>query len=338
MTSSATIELNIGNAIPPGNATETGNVIALWQQISSFFSQRHFCGPESADGESVSYLVDLNADALLDLMENARQEAGSFNDWQKRHIENPQTRIDASVVIRLTPESGQCKQAECYRVATVFLQQLVLAANIAVPGSVQLLNTRFVGPGAHCYEAQEFDARILYGAFKSASYNEWPPLKLLVFDAAWQWLELCQTSRVVTAISRINKTLFTMLKVAEQRHETSARTVLLVIYQLEQLLDCRQANSLELIHNRTRMILGNIPEAANCLNELAEIRSSLFLANQPVHRPPLIAHNASESLRDQMGQHNSAVEAGTAIVLALIHNLISRDATCYEFTESVTCK
>ena len=131
-----------------------------------------------------------------------------------------------------------------------------------------------------------------------------------------------------------NKVLFTLLKVAEQRHEYSARTVLLVIYQLEVLLDCRQAGNHELLHARARSVLGAIPEQSNCLRELLEVRHNLFMASQPVHRPPLICNHTADALRGQIGQHNSAVESGTAMVLALLHDLIRHQSQSYTFSEN----
>jgi hypothetical protein len=331
---SVSITLHIANAVPPGNESESAQVIALWQQISDHLQHVRFLGPDQSASGTTEIMASLDADKLLQRLKACVAAAGSFDAWQKRHIDDAANAIDAELTLHLNSELPSWRESDTYRMASVFVQQLVMAANIALPGSLQMLKTRFTGIGGHRFEAQEFDARILYGARKAASYNGWPKLDILPFDSVWRWLERCETSRATTAISNINKTLFTLLKVAEQRHETSARTVLLVIYQLEQLLDCRQANSLDLIRSRARMILGNIAEAADALNELAQIRSNLFLASQPVHRPPLISHNAAEAMRDQMGQHNSAVESGTAMVLALIHDLIKTDATGYEFSES----
>jgi hypothetical protein len=334
MTCSATIEFYIGSAIPPGNAAETANTINLWQSISTQLKHIEFTAPEAEHGSGALFHIDCDFSQLVERLEQAHKESAGFDAYLKRHIEDASLKTDAKLRLTLSHPDEHIKEAEFYRVATVFLQQLVLAANLAQPGSIQFLHTRFGDAVAHRYEAQEFDSRILYGAAKAAHYNEWPVIRTLDFADVWNWLDMCGSSQVSTAISRINKTLFSLLKVAQQRHESSARTALMVIYQLEQLLDCRQADSLERIRSRMRLILGDIPESANNLNELARIRSDLFVASQPVHRPPLIAHGNSEALRDQMDQHNSAVESGTAMVLALLHDLILSGAQQYEFAES----
>jgi hypothetical protein len=140
---------------------------------------------------------------------------------------------------------------------------------------------------------------------KAASYHQWPELSVQSFANVWDWLAVCEASCTDTALNNINKVLFTLLKVAEQRHEYSARTV-----------------------------LGATPEQSDCLRELLEVLYNLFLASQPVHRPPLICNHTADALRGQIGQHNSAVESGTAMVLALLHDLIPHQSQSYAFSEN----
>jgi len=331
---SATIKLQIGNALPPGNQSESARVISLWKTIDGFFAEKNFSAMAGINTSSLDYLVSLDASALLALMEHAVTIAGSFDAYASKQGADGTLPMGAALVITLRRADKALTELESYQLASVFIQQLVLASNICLPGSIQILDSHYDGSGAHRYEAQAFDSKILYGAMKAASYNEWPELPVQSFEKVWDWLTLCETSCTDTALNNINKVLFTLLKVAEQRHEYSARTVLLVIYQLEVLLDCRQAGNHELLHARARSVLGAIPEQSNCLRELQEVRNNLFLASQPVHRPPLICNITADALRGQTGQHNSAVESGTALVLALLHDLISHQAQSYTFSES----
>jgi hypothetical protein len=134
----------------------------------------------------------------------------------------PTIAVDGALSITVTSNDHALDEIESYQVATIFLQQLNLAANIIIPGSMQVLNAQYTGAGAHRFEAQNFDSRILYGARRTAIYNDWPKLGSPTFDTVFAWLESCETSTVDTAIRDINKVLFTLLKVAEQRHEYSA--------------------------------------------------------------------------------------------------------------------
>lgn len=338
MTSSATVQLHIGKALPHGNDKETDRIIELWTKLNSFFDKRSFTSLDGINGKARPYRITLDASPLLELMTEARQQEGSFSAWQKAHVESADKRVDACLGITVTRDSGKLAEQESYEVATVFLQQLVIAANIIMPGSIQTLDARFMGEGAHRYEAQHFDSRLMYGALRAASQNQWPKLGNPGLNAVWAWLDRVGSSATDIAITDNNKVLFTLLKVAEQRHEYSARTVLMVLYQLEVLLDCRHQKSPARMRRRAQMALGELPEAADSLAELYEVRYNLFHASAPVHRPPLVSHNISEALRQQLGQHNTAVESGTALVLALLQDLISSNSIAYEFRESLSRK
>ncbi|TDT41432.1 hypothetical protein DES49_1516 [Halospina denitrificans] len=335
MASSRTIQLHIGNAIPPANAKGTERIIALWQQIGTFFGDRPFQAQSGIKGSARAYRISLDSSSLLRAMEGARDGSQSFSDHRSAHIKDPANRVDAELAITVTSEDQALEEVESYQVATVFLQQLVMATNIIHPGAFQVLDARFTGEGAHRFEAQQYDARIFHGALRTATSNQWPELGEPALETVWTWLEKTGVAKADTAIRDINRVLFTLLKVAEQRHEYSARTVLMVMFQLEVLLDCRDSRNLEQLRNRAQLVLGDIPEAADCFTELHDVRNGLFLANQPVNRPPLICHNTAQALREQIGQHNTAVESGTALVLALLQDLIANDAQSYNFIESM---
>lgn len=336
MTSTARITLHIGNAIPHGNEKDSARIIGLWQTINDFFDQRQFTSLAGIRSQARTYRISLEAGSLVSAMENARDQSQSFTNYRKAHVDDPQRAIDAELAFTLSRDEGELDELESYQVITVFLQQLVLAVHLVEPGAIQILDARFTGPGSHRYEAQTFDSKIFYGALKTAQANNWPELQEQSFARVWEWLEGCEASHTHTAIKEINRVLFTLLKVAEQRHEASARTVLLIMYQLETLLECRNARSVQRIRNRARLVLGRIPEAADCFKELYEVRNSLFVASQPVHRPLLICHNTAEELKEQIGQHDTAVELGTVITLALLHDLIAHQAREFDFTETVS--
>lgn len=335
MRSSTTIQLQIGNAIPPGNEKETSEIIELWHQINAFFANLPFTAQGQLNGPANTYHVSLDATELIAAMESASDQSGSFSRHQSAYVDDPAKAIMAGLSVTVSAENHTPAEEEQYQVATVFVQQLVMAVNLLRPGAIQLLDTRFIGEGAHKYEAQSYDSRMYYGALKTSQENHWPPLKALSLEETWSWLESTGSSRTDTAIKSINKVLFTLLKVAQQRHEYSSRTAMLVMYQLEILLECRQINSLSDLRHRTALIIENFPGSANWLSELHDARNGLVMSSVPVHRPPLICQTTGNALRKQSGQHCSAVESGTALVLALLHDLISHGVQRYRFSETM---
>jgi len=329
---SVTINLHISNALPHGNQAHSQDILSLWQDVAAFFRERPFrASGDTADNEQ-DYQVTFDAGAVVDLMDQALRHSGSFDRYREAmgHEVTPPFGVDVSVTLSAR---DTITERDGYGVATVFLQQLVLAANICVPGAIQLLGTWFNGDGAAHYEAQTYDSHLLHGAHQAAALNEWPKLETLPFSQVWGWLEKTESSSTHTALKDINKALFTFLKVAQQRQEYSARTVMLVAYLLETLLACRPSGLQSRLGARLRTILGSIPEGADCVRELQEIRDNLFLASQPVHRPPLLGSRGTETTAMQPGQHNSVVEGGMAITLALLQDLVKHEALSYQFTE-----
>ena len=329
---SVTINLHISNALPPGNQAHSQDILALWQDIAAFFRERTFRASGDTSDNEQDYQVTFDATSMVELMEQALRQNDSFDKYRQAlgTGENPPFGSDLQVTISAR---DKVPESDAYGVASVFLQQLVLAANISVPGSIQLVGTWFTGDGSAHYEAQTFDSHLLYGAHQAAVMNEWPTLKSIPFSQVWAWLERTESSSTHTALKDINKALFTFLKVAQQRQEYSARTVMLVAYLLETLLDCRPSGLQSRLGSRLRAILGDIPEGADCIRELQEIRDNLFLASQPVHRPPLLGSRGADSTASQLGQHNSVVEGGMAIAMALLQDLVKHQALSYQFNE-----
>lgn len=328
------IDLAIGNALPPGNAAESASILALWEEVHAYFRNRSFM-VSLGSGATRVYFVTLDTSKLHALMEHALRSAGSFDAARQICVRNANRQLASSLSIDIGSEAHAPDDQEAYEVATVFLQQLVVAINLVQPGGCRLLQTEFRGEGAHRYEAQCFDAKLYYGAFRNLRDLGWWQRHNPGFAKVWQWLEQSEGSHGNTAIKNLDKVLFTMLKVAEQRNETSSRAALLVIYQLEMLLHCRSPLDARHLRSRIRLVLGDIPEAADCIAELYAVRDGLLLGSRPVQRPPLVRHDEGAGAAEQLESHNNAVALGTALVLVLLRELISHDSQAFLFTESV---
>jgi hypothetical protein len=324
------IVLHIDNAIPHADATDSTAIVTLWRSIGSTLGKKNFSAQANTKAGVKSYEVTLDMSSLLAAMEKAAS-SGSFDAYRSSHIKDASVSLAASLSLGI---DGTQDSEEAYAVATIFLQQLVLACNLALPGSFQMLGARFSGEGAHLVEAGVADSLIFNGARNSLK-DGWARQSAPAFDAVWQWLADAEVSHTHTAIKGINKVLMTQLKVAEQRQEYSARTVLLVLFQLEMLLDCHTRNDAVLLRKRLRMLLPDVPDRADCIREIFNVRSELFTGTQPVHRPPLLTHTVRDELEEQLGQYNMAVVNASAMVLRLLQQLVSNKARAFVFTETV---
>lgn len=330
------IHLHIGDAVPHGNAAESATILALWQQAQGHFQRRRFsvtCANRSAPR---TYLVNLDAIFLLSAMEGALAGHGSFDAWRQAHVVNAGVSLASALIIDVGCDDAAPGEAESYEVATLFLQQLTVALNLVQPGACRLLHTEYRGDSGHRYEAQAFDSKLYYGAFRNLRDLGWWQRHNPGFTKVWNWLEACEGSHASVALTNLDKVLFTAIKLAEQRDELSSRTALLVLYQLEMLLDCRNPADPRHLRNRMRLILGALPEAADCIGELYAARDGLLLGSRPVLRPPLIAHDSVGEFMEDIDRQNNAVELGTALVLVLLRELISNGAREYVFSEAVS--
>ena len=219
-------------------------------------------------------------------MHQAVTENGSFDGLRRAHVNNPAAQVDATLDLDISLVQGELDETEAYGVCLVFLHHLVVAVNLTQPGGIQILNARFEGDHGYRYEPPAVDSRIHYGALRVMLDNNQMSKQSPDLETVWRWLEASEASREHTAVKDINKVLLTMLKVAEARNEYSARTVLLVLYQLELLLGCHNALNPKLLRNRPRMVLGGLPEPMDSISELYEIRHGLLAGNQPVRSPP----------------------------------------------------
>ncbi|MDY6982393.1 MAG: hypothetical protein SV422_04845 [Pseudomonadota bacterium] len=335
MTNIRSIHLAIGNALPNGNPAESASILALWQDIQMYFRKRAFTVALPERSTPRTWQITLDAGYLIALMEQALHSAGSFDAWRQKSASRAEKPSAASLLIEIGSEAGAPNELAAYEIATIFLQQLVIAANLVQPGALRILQPAFKSDGGHRYEAQTFDSKVYYGAFRNLRDLGWWQRHNPNFDRVWQWLERIESSHDHVALGSTEKVLFTMLKVAEQRNELSSRAALLVVYQLEMLLDCRSPLDVRHLRNRLRLVLGSVPEAADCIGQLYEVRDGFLLGGRPVQRPPLICHDGVTEFMEHMDLHDNPVELGTALVLVLLRELISHDAQAFAFSESL---
>lgn len=336
MSTSTTIELSIANALPQANPADSARILDLWRQIGGHFRNHGFSAQHRPGARVKLYNLGLDASGLVQTMEQALQQAGSFDRQRAAHVEDRNAKVSGNLLLTVADRTGELQEREVYEVANLFLQQLVIAANLVLPGCIQILAAGYVGPGAHLVEAGVADS-VIFGGARKVLQEDWK-LPALDFAQVWNWLDALELGHSHTAIKAIDKVLLTQLKVAEQRHEYSARTVLLVLFQLELLLDCHARNDASLLHRRLRMLLGHLPESVDCIRDLFSVRNELLQGFQPVLRPPLLAHDMQDELQELLGQHNMTVINAAVLVHALLVQLVAKGASDFVFSESVSLR
>lgn len=329
----SSLQVSIDNVIPQANRDDSSAILALWREAAQL-GDSSFTAQARPGAPLRKYRVAMDASSLLSALEQALA-AGSFDRQREAHREHPSVSLAGGFAFSIEADGQPVRGLEAWGVVSVFLQQLELATNLVIPGSFQLLGGRFSGEEAHLVEAPVADS-VIYGGVRRSLAEHWPAQAGPGFAAVWNWLVQAELSHTHTAIKDVNKVLLTALKVAEQRQEYSARTVLLVLFQLEILLDCHTRNDPALLRRRLNMVLGKVPDAADCIRELYSVRNELFTGTQPVHRPSLLTDTVEDALEEQLGQYNQVVVHASTLVLLLLRELVARGARGFVFRETVT--
>lgn len=320
----------IDNLIPHADESTSQHIIALWQEAANTLGACALNCVHPGTGKYVDVCFKADFSAILTCLHDANAQSGSFDRRRSLHLQNDAMTIGAALPLTVSCDDTTLDHGAAFALGSVFQQQLFLALNLALPGACQMLGVSFRGEAAHLFEAQAFDSKLFSDARMSAQQQNWPTLATLPFAQVWQWLEHCGFSRADIAISDLNKVLLNLLKLAQQRQRYGSRSALLMARQLELLLGQEAPARLR---ERCALILGQIPEAADCFIELFRLRADLFQGSHPVRRPALITHSLGTEEREQIAGHNSAIELAASITVALLQQLISQNRDKFSFRE-----
>lgn len=335
MVNSQTVILNIGDVIPNAGDNESNWIISAWEGADKYIKNVPFKVEDPYQAKLVEYSVSLDASDLMNTLKNAHEASGGFANYlQACKKEEGATR--GKLIVSLQTENGSLEAYSLYHSVTVFVQQLVLAMNIALPGSCQILNASYEGEGAESFEPPQIDSSIFTNGWLSAFDADWPILKPLKFSDVWKWLDTQCTSQTDTALSTVNKVMFCLLELAHQSSSYSSSNVLLVSHMLELFGKMENDVNHNLLRERISIILGQPSDKADSFNELYRMKQSLIRSEQPVRRPALVYHDADDEILQQLEMHNSPVEQALAIVLALLQDLVINKCSAYQFSEQVT--
>ncbi|PCJ47406.1 MAG: hypothetical protein COA99_00845 [Moraxellaceae bacterium] len=334
MVSSQKVTLNIGNVIPNAGDNESSWIVSAWEGADKHIKNILFKVEDPYQAKLVEYSITLDASDLIATLKHAQETSGGFANYlQTCKQQKGSTR--GKLVVTLETENGGLEAYSLYHSVTVWVQQLVLAMNIALPGSCQILDASYEGEGAESFEPPQIASNIFTNGWLSAFDAEWPILKPLKFSDVWKWLDSQRTSETDTALSMVNKVMFCLLELAHQSTSYSASNVLLVSNMLELFGKMENDVNHNLLRERISIILGNPSDKADSFNELYRMKQSLIRSEQPIRRPALVYHDSDDEILQQLEMHNSPVEQALAIVLALLQDLVINNCNSYQFSEQV---
>ncbi len=333
MAKSITVEINLAHPVPNAGESESALIVAAWEQAQQYLQNRAFKVEDPFRVETDSYKVSLQAADLIAKLKEALDE-GSFALYLQK-VHNEGRDIKTTIALTVEPDGTPLELYTLYHAVGVFTHQLMLSLNLAMPGACQFKGASYQGEQAAIAEAPEFCADMFTNGWLSAFEADWPTLQALPFSDVWDWLEMLEISQTDTAIKPLNKVLFGLLEVAQQKQAFGARDVLMVSHMLETLMLMSGFEDPHLLRERIASVLGPLSSKAGTFTELYRMKHAMVRGEHPIRRPSIVIHDADEEILQQLEQHNSPVEQALAIVLALLQDLIRHNSEGYQFTEQM---
>jgi hypothetical protein len=96
------------------------------------------------------------------------------------------------------------------------------------------------------------------------------------------------------------------------------------------LLRGKSTSILSTLRDRLELLIGRFPDDPRWFDNLSEMRSRIVHGNAPVKRPDLMA-SANPQVRKMLEEMFGAEWEATAALLALLQDLVSKDAHSYDF-------
>lgn len=335
MAKSETVKLIIDDVIPNAGANESNWIVSAWEGLHKHLKEVPFQVEDPYRAELDKFIISVDATEVVSLLKHASQTEGGFVSYLQTAIDEDLP-MGAYITFHISAELENLEKYTLYHAVNVLIHQIMLAMNIALPGSCQFLETYFEGDDAELFEAPEFDSSMFTNGWLSAFDADWPTLKPLKFADVWQWMADQCTSETDTALRPINKVLFGLLELSQQRNLFEARDALLVSHMLETLVNAEEHNNSNMVRDRVVTILGAPSPKADSFNELYRLKHAMIRGDLPVRRPSLSFHDADEEILQQLEAHNSPIEQALAVLLSILQDLVSNNAKGYKFTEQVS--
>ncbi len=332
MAKTESIKLIIDDVIPNAGANESAWIVSAWEGLDKHLKDLPFQVEDPYRVELDRFSVSVDASEIVALLKKAAAKEGGFVSYLQSAIDEDLP-MGAYLSIDITADLENLEKYTLYHAVNVLMHQIMLAMNIALPGSCQFLETWFEGSDAELFDAPEYDSAMFTNGWLSAFDADWPALKPLKFADVWHWLEKQGTSETDTALRATNKVLFGLLELSQQRHMFEARDALLVAHMLEVLVGAEETEQPSMVRDRIVAILGNPSARADSFNELYRLKHAMIRGDLPVRRPALTFHDADEEILQQLEAHNSPIEQALAVLLGLLQDLVINNANGYQFTE-----
>jgi len=233
-------------------------------------------------------------------------------------------KIPAKVMISGTNDTSSYQWYPTFFVE-VFVHEVFLIANLAVPGSANFYTLSITGN-----EGQSpTEVRLSQYAFEAGWINslngEWPTLEALARKDVFEWFKALDLGYKQRAGTGIEKALYVLLHMAKD--DTRIDSVIWIFHGLEALLSTRVGESVSGMVRRLGAILELDARTQKLLNH--RLRKLYDLRSSFVHGGYSVLHPASSEVIDRsldghMSDLYELTQFGAALLIATLQSLIKK--------------
>ncbi|MFN6566053.1 hypothetical protein [Dendronalium sp. ChiSLP03b] len=348
------IEIKLANISPSFKDTNTQIIREFWEDAIKVLSASNLIIMPYKTAQQ-NYLIEIDASdviSYLKAVEVCEHDPAVFCQRMSEQMELGYHMLNSILKLQLKYEQGnETEQDRLHVVVSKFLQQLFLAMNLALPGSITVHSAEYLEPNAlepnfssllsstpgiqlNVLKPPEMSGSSLESAFIHALNRGWPPLAQIPFQTVWSWLSEELPYSLDLAEKPHHKALFTLLRITStQTNETD--TILLIAQALEALFVDGKEGIGSTLKQRLELVLGTPKSHKNWFSKFYSRRSQIAHGSMPILRPNNLYDWDEPSIEEFIQEFYEPIDEAVAVLLAVLQDLIRNNAREYCFMQEV---
>jgi len=327
-----TIRVAVTNPQPANGATDPVPILALWEEVQSYFSDFHYPQPVWEEFEDARISLDAR-----DTIEEIRTGWIALEEYQHRIFRSWDLGYHSYIDLSFQGIPTSVPEHQVLSFSARFLQELFLTMNLAVPGSCTLYRASFLNTTIDYAPTVDLTAYLLEDAVVLSREWKWPPITALPFETVWRWVQRKPHSMHTTDIAStsVQKSFFALLRIAERTDAADHETVLLIAQILESFFVDRTEGIVGILRERIDEVLGAPQSHKRWLTKFYDLRSRIAHGSSPMLRPGEMFDWDKKENIEFFHSYLDPVRRSIAVLLAVLQDLIVTDSDEYTFRQIV---
>ncbi|MEM5432518.1 hypothetical protein [Cupriavidus oxalaticus] len=306
----------------------------FWHKAPSALNQREY------KHNGCTIRVDINWQRLAnrirrdnELLRPVRTGARSDNDWFRK-ISRP-LKLQAEVTVSGTNDTASYQWYPAFFVE-MFVHEVFLIANLAVPGSANFYTLSIAGAEERHPTEMGLSAFVFENGWVDSLNGEWPRFQTIPREEVCEWFRALEIGYKQRADTGIEKALYVLLHIAKDN--TRIDSITWIFHGLEALVSTRVGESVSGLVRRLGEILEMDATMQKNLNkrlrQLYDLRSSFVHGGYAVPHP-IASEVIDRSLDGHMRNLYELNQFGAALLIATLQALIKKRIVKLEFHEQI---